>query len=311
MNSRKETVALTESALLTAITSVLAIAGLYIPFMGFLMFIISVPFIIMMVRHSWKYVVIASACSAVLVSFVAFPTYGVYVAVFGGLVGLVMGHYIKEKKDSSYTIFYGALTASVAFIIILSITTLITGISLSETVEKVFTETLSLTENMGVSDMLKNSEVQLADLIEIFKMIIPSSLIISAAIYSLINYFVATVIMKRTGMDVSSVKKFSEFTLPNNIMVGTTIILVLSYFAGKMNIVDSQILFMNVLNLFIYVFLIQGVAIMFFYLEKWKFKKFTKILSVIIIFLFQMTLTLAVVGWIDNVFDFRKVRQRK
>ncbi len=142
-------------------------------------------------------------------------------------------------------------------------------------------------------------------------MIIPSSLIISAAIYSLINYLIATIIMKRTGMDVSSVKKFSEFTLPNNIMVGTTIILVLSYFAGKLNVVDPQILFMNVLNLFIYVFLIQGIAIMFFYLEKWKFKRFAKILSVIAVFLFQVTLTLAVVGWIDNVFDFRKLRQRK
>ncbi|MCD6436453.1 MAG: DUF2232 domain-containing protein [Clostridiales bacterium] len=309
MNSRKKTVALTESALMTAITCVLAIAGIYIPFLGFCMFIISVPFVVLMVRHSWKYVVISAISSAILVTFISFPTYGIYVAIFGGLVGLVMGHYIKEKKDSSYIMFYGALMTSVAFIIILTITTLITGVSLSDIVEKAFTEMLYLRDNMGLTNMMNTSEMQFTEVLKIFKMIIPSSLIVIAGIYSMVNYLIATIIMRRIGMDVSSAHKFSEFALPNNIMAGTTIILVLSYISGKLNIVDSQVLFINILNLFVYVFLIQGIAIMFFFLEKRKLKKSAKILSVVAIFLFQMTLILAIVGWLDNVFDFRKLKK--
>ncbi|MBN2260790.1 MAG: YybS family protein [Clostridiales bacterium] len=311
MSSNRETAALVEAALLTAITSILAIAGIYIPFLGYLMFIIAVPFIILMVRHNWKYAVIATIASAVLVTFVSFPTYGIYVAVLGGFVGMVIGYFIKNGKDSSYAIFYGGLAAIVSFIALLSLMTLITGVTLSSMVEEILAASYKMTESMGFEEVFSQSGIQLNDMLELFKMILPSALIISAVVFAFVNYAVANIIMRRAGMKIGSPKKFSEFVLPSNILTGTSIILILAYFSGKMNIVDSQMLFMNVLNLFVYIFFIQGLAIVFSYFEKRNLKRVMKIIIVILIFLLQMTLTIAILGWIDNIFDFRKIRKKK
>ena len=308
MSSKGNTIALVESALLTALTVILAIAGIYIPLLGYLLMIIAVPFIIITVRHSLRYVIISIIASAILVTFVTFPTYGIYIAMMGGFVGCIMGLSIKKKKDSSTSIFYGALTASVSLMIMISLATLISGVSIIETVDQILGETVRVTETMGLGEIISESGVSMTDITDLFKMVIPSSLVLSGAIFAVFNYFISTIILKRLGMDTKQAKTFSEFSLPGNILFGTTFILVLTYFSGKLNIVDSEALFVNVLNVFTYVFLVQGVAVLFFFLEKRKLGKGIKILSVFLIFILGIILPVAMFGWLDSAFDFRKLR---
>ena len=270
--------------------------------------IIAVPFIIITVRHSLRYVIISIIASAILVTFVTFPTYGIYIAMMGGFVGCIMGLSIKKKKDSSTSIFYGALTASVSLMIMISLATLISGVSIIETVDQILGETVKITETMGLGEIISESGVSMTDITDLFKMVIPSSLVLSGAIFAVFNYFISTIILKRLGMDTKQAKTFSEFSLPGNILFGTTFILVLTYFSGKLNIVDSEALFVNVLNVFTYVFLVQGVAVLFFFLEKRKLGKGIKILSVFLIFILGIILPVAMFGWLDSAFDFRKLR---
>lgn len=310
MSTNGNTIALVESALLTALTVILAIAGIYIPLLGYLLLITAVPFIIITVRHSLRYVIISIIASAMLVTFVTFPTYGIYIALMGGLVGCIMGLSIKKKKDSSISIFYGALAASVSLMVMISLATLISGVSIIETVDQILGETVNITETMGLGDIMSESGVSISDITDLFKMVIPSSLVLSGAIFAVFNYIVSTIILKRLGMDTKQAKSFSEFSLPGNILFGTTFILVLTYFSGKLNIVDSEALFVNVVNVFTYVFLVQGVAVLFFYLDKRKYGKGIKILSVILIFILGIILPVAMIGWLDSAFDFRKLRQK-
>ncbi|OPL07900.1 MAG: hypothetical protein AVO33_03250 [delta proteobacterium ML8_F1] len=311
MNSTNPTKALVETALLSSITSILAIAGMYIPFLGYLMLIVAVPFILIVVRHSARYGVLGALATGMLVMFVSFPTYGIYVAAMGGGVGILMGQQIKKRKESMTVIFYGALGASVTMILLLTLTTLVTGVSLIAMVEELLAESFQITDRMGLENVLLESGVTLEDILEIFKLILPSTLILTSAFFAVFNYNVGRVILRRTGFTAGESKPFSQFTLPGNIIMGTTLILILTYLSGYFNIVDTEVLFINILNLFIYIFLLQGLAIIFFLLEKKQFKTGMKIFVVLMVFLLQMVVGVALIGWIDNIFDFRKIRQKK
>lgn len=308
MSQNPNTIALVEAALLTALTVILAIAGFYLPLLGYLLFIIAVPFIIMSVRHERRYVFISAVASAVLVTFLTFPTYGLYIGMLGGMVGAMMGHHVKLHRDSSTVIFYGALTTTVALIVMFSLATLISGISIMDMVSGMLDETLLLTESMGLGEALSDSETTLSEMVEVFKMVIPSALILSGAIFSLINYFLASVVLKRMGTWSMPPRPFSKFTLPQNVLPGTTVILVLSYLAGRMNWVDQEVLFLNVLNLFIYVFMVQGIAVLFHLMERYRVGRGLKVMVVVVIFLTNTMMAVAVLGWLDSALDFRKIR---
>jgi uncharacterized protein YybS (DUF2232 family) len=306
----QNTIALVEAALMTALTAILAIAGFYLPLMGYLLFIIAVPFIIMSVRHSGRYVITSALAAAVLVSFLTFPTYGIYIALLGGAVGFVMGYFLKRQKDSSTVIFYGALMTTVSLFVMFSLAALVSGINIMDMVTGILDETVLLTENMGLGEIVANSEVSIAEMMEIFKMVIPSSLILSGVIFALVNYFFASIILKRMGSWSMPPKPFSQFTLPANILIGTSLIIVLTYLAGKLNIVDSEVLFVNVMNVFIYVFMVQGIAVIFHLMEKRNLGKGLKTMVVVIIFITGMTMAAAVLGWVDSAIDFRRIRKR-
>lgn len=310
MSRDQNTIALVEAALMTALTAILAIAGFYLPLMGYLLFIIAVPFIIMSVRHSGRYVITSALAAAVLVSFLTFPTYGIYIALLGGAVGFVMGYFLKRQKDSSTVIFYGALMTTVSLFVMFSLAALVSGINIMDMVTGILDETVLLTENMGLGEIVANSEVSIAEMMEIFKMVIPSSLILSGVIFALVNYFFASIILKRMGSWSMPPKPFSQFTLPANILIGTSLIIVLTYLAGKLNIVDSEVLFVNVMNVFIYVFMVQGIAVIFHLMEKRNLGKGLKTMVVVIIFITGMTMAAAVLGWVDSAIDFRRIRKR-
>ena len=112
------------------------------------------------------------------------------------------------------------------------------------------------------------------------------------------------------GMKSTKQKTFSEFLLPSNILFGATIMLILTYFVGKFNIVDSQVLFINILNLSIYVFFIQGIADIFYFIDKRKLGKGIKIFSIIVIFFTGILVLVSIIGWLDCIFDFRKLKQK-
>ena len=310
MSANKDTVALVEASLLTALTVIIAIGAIYLPFLGYLSFIIAVPFVILSVRHSLKYTAIATVATAVLVTLLSYPTYGIYVATLGGFVGNVMGYSIKKNKDNSTIIFYSSLATVMSLMIMISITTLISGISLLDMVNKMLSESISLIESMGLGDRLAESGFLLTNTMEVFKMIIPSTLILSSAIFASVNYFISSIILKRMGMKSTKQKTFSEFSLPSNILIGATIILILTYLVGKFDIADSQVLFINILNISIYVFLIQGVAVIFHFIDKRKLGKGIKIFSIVLIFFTGILILVSIIGWLDCVFDFRKLKQK-
>lgn len=311
MENKKNTKALVESALITSIACIVAIVGIYVPLLGYLLILISVPFIILMIRNGWKYVVLSSLVSSILVGAISFPTYGIYVAVLGGGVGIVIGYFINKGDESSKVIFYGTVATSISFFVIFMIIVFLSGISAIEMIDYMTDEITVILKDAGIESVLTERGVELAKIAVIFKMLIPSSIIIFATIFSIINYFISSVIMQRIGMDISKIKRFSHFSLPNNIMIGTTVILILSYIVGKLNIVNSQVLFINIFYIFVYVFMVQGLAVLVFYMESVKMNIYLKIITIILVFVFQLIIVIAILGWFDSIFDFRKLRREK
>lgn len=310
MKNKKNTKGLVESALITSIACIVAIVGIYVPFLGYTLMLISVPFIILMIRNGWKYVILSSLVSSILVATISFPTYGIYVAVLGGGVGIVIGYFIDKGDESSKVIFYGTIATSIAFFVIFMIIAFLSGISAIEMIDYITAETTVMLKDTGMEKMLTGKGLEFGNIAVVFKMLIPSSIIIFATIFSIFNYFISSVIMQRIGMNIPKIKRFSQFSLPNNIMIGTTLILILSYIVGKLNIVNSQVLFINILYLFIYVFMIQGLSVLFFYMESVKMNIYLKIITVILVFIFQLIIVIAILGWLDSIFNFRKLGRK-
>jgi uncharacterized protein YybS (DUF2232 family) len=59
----------------------------------------------------------------------------------------------------------------------------------------------------------------------------------------------------------------------------------------------------------IYIFAFQGMAILFYFLEIRNVSKIVKIVIFLLIMILQGIFILSVLGWIDMIFNFRKIKK--
>lgn len=140
--------------------------------------------------------------------------------------------------------------------------------------------------------------------------IMPLIMFSRAIILSIIIYFIAIFTLKRIRkMDLKEIK-FSRFYLPGNAVVTSFVmylaIMLLEIFKIPLY---TDLIIINLESIFYILFLIQGIAVTIFFAKKWfKSKQIFKFfVGLISIFSFGI-IAVSLVGMVDCVFDFRKLK---
>lgn len=313
MSERNKTRAMIESALITAIAVIFALAVIYIPFVGMLTMFLPVPFIIIGVKNGLRYTILSLVAATFIIGVFTGLFSAVLMLITAWLVSIVLAYMIEKKYQFRSIIFFGSIASIASIIISLALMPKIFGFGPLEMIEQSFVEMVEMYTGLLEGSAIDEKKVeQVIDSLKMMKefilIIFPSTIIMISVITTYVNYLVSGVILRKIGFAIEKQKKFGHFRLPPNFMMGALIIVGLTYLSSSFNIVKSDALNANIVYLFQYVFIILGLAVVSFFLEKRRIGNILRrVILVFILLIPSASLILFFIGLFDAIFNIRKL----
>ncbi len=311
MNERKRPVAMVEAGLLTALALVFTVVGMYVPFLGFVMPLVGLPLALAGIRNGLKVAGLTIVASSLLAIMAGGIATGIYVLLVGGGTGIVITYCFEKQYSASKMVIALSIVSILTVAVSLKMAMVIMGIDFFGVMETSAAQTMEMMKTFiqdeaQYKEMLKTMSV----LIESVKILFPSSLVMSGVFLSGMNITILRVVLKRLKMPFVPAKPFNEFAYDKSVLIGTSLIMILSYLAGVGGIVDLTVLFANIIYIIAFAFSIQGASVIDYMLEKRKIGKGARVFIIVFLFLaFNGIIVIGMIGWFDVIFNFRKLER--
>jgi len=311
MGDRLQAKPLTEGALLTAITVLMALVGAYL--IPYIIFLIPVPLTIIVYRHGLRLGISVATSSALLAGIVVHLLSVLVWLLVMGLVGIALGEAFREKFGAVKILSIGSIVSAGALLLMFLISYALFGINLVDVFEKMMTESMdqviAIYKELGRSqDELSIMREKLEQYFRLIRVVMPGTLVITAVMLTLVNYWLARLILERLEGKavVAWFPEFKTWRVPWywawGYILGTGLLLAYSLTGQRILMVIG----FNLEVLFSYVFFIQGVAIGWFFLDKHKVHKTWRTIAVVFVLLTRsLFLIVTWMGVLDTWFDLR------
>lgn len=301
---------------LVVILSATLVALFGIHYVQFLLFVFPLFFIVNIIKDGYNEGITNLLVTIVILSIVDSLNVGLFLAMGFIPFIIIMSIFIK-KRESSFKIFtFSSLVFFVSLLAILVIVKLL-GVDIVKIMETSFGEMLAMQletfESMGLSNYeFFSMKELLEDLFKQVLIIIPSILLLISFFVGYINYLLSGIILKSFDIQIVEMPKFSRISLPKDIILGSLLMIGLTFLVGKLGFSYYEAVLINIGSLLTVGFFIQGFSVADYLLNKLQFKLFFKII-IYITFIFNQTFIsiITIVGFVDLVFDMRKIRKRK
>ncbi len=318
MEDQVPTKSIVEGAFLAVITAMLFIISLYIPLLGTLVsFLCPLPIIILYLRHSLKFTIISVFVSGILVSIIAGPLQGLMVLLGFGILGVTLGYAIKKELSIIEIIIIGSIASFFSKVLILLIGFWFLDINPLlfdvEQIDRIIIQSLNFYQNMGLTveqlDLLKES---LTQTLSIVRIVFPAMLILASIFDVFINYGVARLVLKRFGYALIGFTSFSKWRASKSFFWSYFLGIILIFLGFKYNIPLLNKIGINIQIFFSVVFLVCGLSLVSFLLERFKVKSFLKWVVYILVCMQPILSQIATwAGMLDIWIDFRKLANQK
>ncbi|HHY45896.1 MAG TPA: YybS family protein [Firmicutes bacterium] len=312
VRDRMSTRAMVEGALLVAITILLCVLDAYVPLFAL---VYPIPVVILVTRHGLRAGLLATVIAVLGTAAITGPVQGVTVLAKVGIAGVTLGECLRRKLSPILTIGITAVAVAVSVALLFGISALAFGFDVAQ-LEKEFTRSiqgaLAFYRHLGMPEKeLETARKTLQQMIEIAKISLPAILFLAVIMLSVINYLISAAVLRKLRYEIPQLPRFSMWQIPWYWGWG--------YIAGGAMTVLGQaygrdIIFrigFNLVAIFSYVFLIQGLSVAWYFMDRYKvssplrylltfFMMFTRLISQVVVW----------AGLFDGWFDFRKIRSR-
>lgn len=282
--------------------------GITYSFFNMIALLVPVPIII--IGYKYGYVYLGSA----VVLITMFSTVFINDMFISGFILIVVGintaalcFFMKEKDYTYKILFLGTFVCTASVILFGPLAKMFLNQDLLEMIKN---NLLTTIENNPNSQVL-SEEPMTEDQVSLMLGMIPFMIVYLSAIFVTLNYYISRKILVSQGFSPYSVQPIEEFRLPDNILTGTAIVLILVLITSSLKVVDTDILSQNAIYIFVCVFMFQGLAVIGHVLVQRQVKKPVKTAILVGVFLFSGPLILGLIGWLDSIADFRKMKSRK
>ncbi len=145
---------------------------------------------------------------------------------------------------------------------------------------------------------------------EILKQQLNISIVYIMIIYSMgagyLAYIIPRAVTKKQGRFVAPIPKFMDYELPKRFWLGAIILTAAAFIGDTYDVRGFDILLFTVFNVFIFVFMVQGLGLLMFFLDKQNVSKGLKVLLIAVSLLFLSSIALPLIGLFENAFGFRQ-----
>lgn len=311
MNRNTSTRALVESGLMTALTVVLMLGAYYLPLLGYVaMFLWPLPIAMLYVRHGIKYSLLALIASGLVMGMMSGFATALSMMLGFGLASIIMGYCATHKKPAYLTIVMMGVAIFIGVLVMLKAYSLVWGQDIITMTIETFNQSIEsvkeLYASMNVPKETINTVLNAIDTSKLV-MIMPIALAGSSLIMAFISYTIAGKLFKRFGYEMDPVKPFSEWYLPKAMVFVITLIVILSYIAynAKWNMAESY--FNNSYLAFVYMFMVNGLCALDFFLKKKALPKAVRVIICILCVVTGLSTILMFIGLLDNALNLRKL----
>ncbi|MDI3280255.1 MAG: DUF2232 domain-containing protein, partial [Bacillota bacterium] len=281
---RPDTLLLVEGALLAAITVILATVGLYLP-IGYLSLVIPVPIIVLVYRHGLEAGILVSVVAALLTGVLSHVLQGTVMVLALAAVGLAIGEAMRGQLTPGQVVAVGTAASLVVTLLTLGLVFWLFGINELAELSKLLEESLRLSGDfylrLGLVKPEQLKQWQEA-LLHAFRTLLPSSLLLSAALTVYVNHWLAQKVLYKLGQPTPGFPPFAEWRLPA--LWRWPGVLLLAAAVG-MHLLPSPVAKAagsNLLLLLAVIYYVQGLSILWFFLRQYRVSGFLRVVILLL-----------------------------
>ncbi len=306
MEQREHQKAMIEAAMIATMTTIFVVGTFYIPLLSMLLVLIPVPFLVLAARRATRYAFFSFIITALLIGVLTGIIYSLFIFVIFGPMTMIMGSWIRRNKNPHEVIFAGAFASAAATFLLIYLISLISGIQLAVELGQVFESVLE--QQAGSLQQLNIEPVAVEEVINYMLLIFPALIMVQALLGSFINYYLTIAVLRRSEAYREKLPEFSHFRLPGHVVMGSFLVLLLSWLTSYVESFNTEGMVANVVLLIVMIFFMQGISLISYWIKRTRVPKWFRILSLIILVLLSPIITLiALLGLMDSLADFRKL----
>lgn len=318
MNRNLKTSNITESAMITGILVIIAYLS---SFITLLMFFYPTPAIILGKRKGLKYSVLSLIASDLIISMLLGLQTGLVFLILYTPMALALTYGVCRNEEANKTILFGSAAYMISFVLYILLLNYIMGINFIERVAEIYEQSFETTRGLfnNIPDQFRTEQFEkyISDIEKMAPMmnyyvtnVFPAFLIVASIIISYINYIVASKFAVRFSINVKQHEGIAYFSFPRNFMISMAGLLLLSFLLQLLNI-NVVIIQMNLFIIVFMAMLLQGAAVLKYFIDKSRMGKFARNLLLVIIVLMSINFSIvyAVIGLIDLTVNLRKINR--
>ena len=232
-------------------------------------------------------------------------------------ITIVLIYGIKNRKSSIEILAASSLVFFLTILLIAGYMSGVSGINIANKLENNFKSILTIQVDFFKEMGLTNFELlKVKDLLEgMYKsmlLTVPSIVIIASLIISYVNYYVSVIVLRKIGIGVINIPRFSKFRLPNNIVPGILVMFLGAYLTKNIEGFSYETILANLILLIGFMLYVQGLSVIDFLMNKRRIVFPLRIVFLLIIVFFTPLVSIILLlGLLDILIDFRKIRKPK
>jgi uncharacterized protein YybS (DUF2232 family) len=317
----RPTRSLVEGALLAALASLFALLSL-VPPLFFLDFAIPVPLAIVGYRYGMRRAALSAVVALLLTFLLSGSPFAVASVLSFGALGLAVAHGVRRGYPAIRTVLLGTAVAFLATVGQFLFSLWVMGVNLWAEQVRIYQLSLekSLEWQKGFFPKLPGApppgQLQAAE--EQFRAISrqlphlgPALFIAGSFLLGVMNYGIIRSSFRRLKLgEVPAFPPFRTWRLPEWVGWMGILAFAAGYADAMWHLTGAKVLYDNLFYLCLYAFLIEGLAVSWYYFDRWGWDKTTRALLLIFGFLTGVGwVIILAVGFLDLFLDYRRPRE--
>lgn len=291
---------------LVLIMFLIGLMSLFVLQTMFLLLFIPTGILILFKKTNLKYTIIGFLLLVLPIVFL-FPLSGVFTLIYGAITSSVIIYCFEYKREVLESQVLLAVSTIVSMVLVFAFFNQVLSIDLIEAFKLLIKNSKDVFTDQQNILSLNQGEIPFDEIYNQLILVLPFLIVLWSTFLSVLNFFLSRRILIVMEYPVVSMKRFEEFSYPRHLIYGVTLGLVLVYFISAVEVINSESLMTNFTLIIFNVFAVQGASVLFYYLDKKKVNIYMKGFILLLLFLLQGMIILSLVGWIDLLFDFRKI----
>jgi len=305
---KMQTRVLVEASLLVALAAIIMILSVYVPFFALVGVIVwPIPITLLTFKYNIQTSLLSLVALLLIVAAIVDPLTAVSLGLLYGVPSVVLGFCLRKKLSPFITVISMALSMFVAYVVLIKLAAVITGVDIIKQMDEYFKKSRELMKGFGLTEeQIEKSLPQVfnADLI---KMILPGILAMASVAGSYMNYYFVGIIFKKLKISISTVKPMEDWFISNYFSYGLFSITIFSWLMLYLKIPNAETVFNSIFVIFSFVFMINGLALLSWFLKKRGISKKLRIMILVGVYLTGMVQLLYYAGLLDYALDFRRI----